>query len=106
MDITMRITAAADYIRAKTSLQPEIGLILGSGLGDYADTLENAVRIPFADIPGFPVPTVAGHSGALVADALPEIPDMEDDEDELEDDELELDLSSMVLEASAEEQED
>ena len=66
MDITMQITAAADYIRSRTSLQPEIGLILGSGLGDYADTLENTVHIPFGDIPGFPVPTVAGHSGALV----------------------------------------
>lgn len=66
MDITTQITAAADYIRTRTSLQPEIGLILGSGLGDYADTLENAVRIPFSEIPGFPVPTVAGHNGALV----------------------------------------
>lgn len=66
MDITTRITAAADYIREQISLRPTIGLVLGSGLGDFADTLEDAVRIPYSQIPNFPVPTVPGHSGALV----------------------------------------
>ena len=66
MDITTRIYAAADYIRSRTDLRPTIGLVLGSGLGDFADTLEEAVRIPYADIPNFPVPTVPGHAGALV----------------------------------------
>jgi purine-nucleoside phosphorylase len=41
-------------------------MVLGSGLGDFADTLEDTVRIPFAEIPNFPVPTVPGHAGALV----------------------------------------
>ena len=66
MDITTRIYAAADFIRSRTTLRPTIGLVLGSGLGDFADTLEDAVRIPYADIPNFPVPTVPGHAGALV----------------------------------------
>ena len=66
MDITTRIYAAADYIRSRTSLRPTVGLVLGSGLGDFADTLENPVRIPYSDIPNFPVPTVPGHAGALV----------------------------------------
>lgn len=66
MDITEKIQAAADYIRSCTPIRPMVGLILGSGLGDYADTLESAVRIPYSDIPGFPVPTVPGHNGALV----------------------------------------
>ena len=66
MDITTRIYAAADFIRSRTALRPTIGLVLGSGLGDFADTLEDAVRIPYADIPNFPVPTVPGHAGALV----------------------------------------
>ena len=66
MDITTRIYAAADYIHSRTDLRPTIGLVLGSGLGDFADTLEEAVRIPYADIPNFPVPTVPGHAGALV----------------------------------------
>ena len=66
MDLTAKILSAADYIKAQTDLRPDIGLVLGSGLGDYADTLEDAVRIPYADIPNFPVPTVPGHSGAMV----------------------------------------
>ena len=51
MDNTARILAAADYIRSRVNLRPEIGLILGSGLGDFADTLEDALRIPYAEIP-------------------------------------------------------
>ena len=66
MELTEKITAAADYIRARIPHTPRIALILGSDLGNYADTLEDAVRIPFSEIPGFPVPTVPGHSGALV----------------------------------------
>ncbi len=66
MELTNKIFSAAEYVRSRTSLRPTIGLVLGSGLGDYADTLEEAVCIPFQDIPNFPVPTVPGHSGALV----------------------------------------
>ena len=58
--------AAAEYICARVSIRPAIGLVLGSGLGGYADTLEDAVRIPYSEIPNFPVPTIPGHSGALV----------------------------------------
>lgn len=66
MDLTAKIMYAAEFIKTRTDLRPAIGLVLGSGLGDFADTLEDAVRIPYADIPNFPVPTVPGHSGALV----------------------------------------
>lgn len=66
MDITAKINGAAEYIRNHITLRPTIGLVLGSGLGDFADTLEDAVRIPYSQIPNFPVPTIAGHSGALV----------------------------------------
>ena len=66
MDITARIHAAADYIRARISMEPTVGLVLGSGLGDFANTLEDANRISYSDIPNFPVPSVPGHSGALV----------------------------------------
>ena len=66
MHIMEKITAAAEYIRSKTNLQPTVGLILGSGLGDFADTLEEAVRIPYGDIPHFPVSTAPGHAGVLV----------------------------------------
>ena len=66
MTITERITAAAEFVCGKVSHRPTVALVLGSGLGDFADTLEEAVRIPYSEIPNFPLPTVPGHSGALV----------------------------------------
>jgi len=66
MDIQQQIRAAADYILSHVTTRPAIGMVLGSGLGDFADTLEDAVRIPYAEIPNFPVPTAPGHVGALV----------------------------------------
>ncbi len=57
---------AAQYIASKTQHRPTIGLVLGSGLDALADRLERADVIPYSEIPGFPVSTVAGHSGALV----------------------------------------
>ena len=62
---------SADAIRAKAgSRAPEAGIILGSGLGGLAARIEDAVRIPFADVPGFPSATVVGHAGALIAGGL------------------------------------
>ncbi len=60
------ITNAVQIIRKRTDFEPEIGLILGSGLGDYADQIENPVVIPYRDLPDFPVSTVAGHTGQFV----------------------------------------
>ena len=61
-----KIAAAAEYLFEKVTLRPEIALILGSGLGDYADTLEDSVKIPYSEIPNFPQTTVEGHAGAFV----------------------------------------
>ena len=66
MNLSQRIDNAVSYIRSRTDAQPEVGMILGSGLGDFADTLENRLVIPFADIPDFPAATVPGHTGAFV----------------------------------------
>ncbi len=66
MELLHRITAAAVYLHSRVELKPEVGLVLGSGLGDYADTLENPVRVRYSEIPGFPQTSVAGHSGMLV----------------------------------------
>ena len=66
MNLNQRINDAAQYIKARIAAAPTIGLILGSGLGDFADGLENRVVIPFAEIPDFPQPTVEGHAGAFV----------------------------------------
>lgn len=60
------IDEAVRIIRQRTGLVPQVGMILGSGLGDYADRIENPVKISYHDIPDFPVSTVAGHTGQFV----------------------------------------
>ena len=60
------ITNAVQKIRTFTSAEPSVGLILGSGLGDYADSIENPAVIPYSEIPGFPLSTVQGHAGRFV----------------------------------------
>ena len=66
MNLSARIRNAVDCIRSRTDAEPTFGMILGSGLGDFADTLENRLVIPFTDIPDFPAATVPGHTGAFV----------------------------------------
>ena len=66
MNLSTRIRNAVEYIRSRTAAEPSMGLILGSGLGDFADTLEDRLVIPFTDIPDFPAATVPGHVGAFV----------------------------------------
>lgn len=56
----------AAFIQTRIAVRPAIGLILGSGLNELADTVENAVILPYGDIPHFPESTVAGHAGRLV----------------------------------------
>jgi purine-nucleoside phosphorylase len=58
--------SAAQFVLAKTSLRPRIGLVLGSGLGGFADSLSEASRIPYAKIPAFPRSTAIGHAGQMV----------------------------------------
>ncbi|MCM3597040.1 purine-nucleoside phosphorylase [Metabacillus idriensis] len=64
------IKQSAQYMKEKVKDLPEIGLILGSGLGVLADEIENAVKIPYEEIPNFPVSTVEGHVGQLVFGTL------------------------------------
>jgi purine-nucleoside phosphorylase len=56
----------AALIRARGALAPQIGMVLGSGLGDFAERVEGAVRIPYRELEGFPAAGVSGHAGALV----------------------------------------
>ncbi|WP_136606261.1 purine-nucleoside phosphorylase [Paenibacillus dokdonensis] len=60
------IQEAAAYIQSKTEAKPEVGLILGSGLGVLADLIQDGISIPYQDIPHFPVSTVEGHDGELL----------------------------------------
>jgi purine-nucleoside phosphorylase len=57
---------AAAFILSQTNLRPRIGLVLGSGLGAFADDLTDPIRIPYAQIPSFPRSTAIGHAGQLV----------------------------------------
>lgn len=58
--------SAAAFLRAQTSLRPKIGIVLGSGLGAFADDLTNAIRIHYSQIPSFPRSTAIGHPGQMV----------------------------------------
>ncbi|MGI8897319.1 MAG: purine-nucleoside phosphorylase [Pyrinomonadaceae bacterium] len=69
-----RAEHAARTIRARTALDPQIAVVLGSGLGGFADEFEGAVRIPYAEIPGFGASTVAGHAGSLVIGKVGQVP--------------------------------
>jgi purine-nucleoside phosphorylase len=57
---------AADFVLAKTSLRPKVGVVLGSGLGAFAAEIKNAAVIPYSEIPNFPRATAIGHAGRLV----------------------------------------
>ncbi len=61
-----QIDQIADIIRGRISIEPQVSMILGSGLGPLAESVEQAVRIPYQDLPNWPVSTVSGHTGQLV----------------------------------------
>lgn len=65
-DYYTRLERCVEQIREKTDFVPDIALVLGSGLGDYADSLDIVAEIPYNEIDGFPVSTVAGHDGTLI----------------------------------------
>lgn len=65
-----KVAAAAAHIASRAPLKPAVGLVLGSGLGELADTIDAEAVIPFRDVPHFPVSTVAGHRGELVLGRL------------------------------------
>jgi len=61
-----RAESAAQFVLGQTPLRPAIGLVLGSGLGGFADELSEATKIPYANIPFFPRATAVGHAGQMV----------------------------------------
>jgi purine-nucleoside phosphorylase len=65
-----RISEARKYVKSKTSIKPDVAIILGTGLGGLSRQIKRAVRIPYKDIPHFPVSSVIGHSGELVVGTL------------------------------------
>lgn len=65
-DLYTRALAAADFIRARHTARPTLGLVLGSGLGNFAAQVEDATSIPYSEIPHWPQSTVPGHAGKLI----------------------------------------
>lgn len=74
IDDFARAEEAAQFVLAQTSLRPRVGVVLGSGLGSFADELRDAVIIPYDSIPNFPRATAIGHAGRLVIGALDDVP--------------------------------
>lgn len=55
-----------DCVRRRTDFVPKVAMVLGSGLGDYAETLKVEYELPYGEIEGFPVSTVPGHAGKFI----------------------------------------
>lgn len=69
-----RAEHAARTIRARVKEEPHIAIVLGSGLGDFAEEFQDAVAIPYAEIPGFATSTAEGHAGRLVVGTVDNVP--------------------------------
>jgi purine-nucleoside phosphorylase len=65
---------AVEAIRAKSTLRPQVGVVLGSGLGGFADAVEDTVELPYGEIPGWPASTAVGHAGTLVLGTFGGVP--------------------------------
>jgi purine-nucleoside phosphorylase len=65
-DYYLRVQEAADYLRPRIGQRPDVGIVLGSGLGDFAGGLRDAVSMPYGEIPNWPASAVVGHAGTLV----------------------------------------
>ena len=61
-----KVSETVEFLKGKTTYRPKVAVILGSGLGDLVDYIEEQVEVDYKDIPNFPVSTVAGHAGKLV----------------------------------------
>lgn len=61
-------------MRARSDVAPDVGVVLGSGLGSFADAVEEVVAIPYGDVPGWPVSTAVGHAGELVLGTFGGVP--------------------------------
>ena len=73
-DLYERVERAAQTIRDRSPFEPRVALVLGSGLGDFANEFQEAVAIPYQEIPGFKVSTVEGHAGRLVIGKVEDVP--------------------------------
>jgi len=68
------VSAAAEYIESKVTLRPRVAVVLGSGLGAFAGTLQDAAELQYEEIPGWPPSTAIGHAGKLVIGTIEGLP--------------------------------
>lgn len=69
-DLTTRVGESVDAVRSHSDAEPAVAIVLGTGLGGLAEMIDVEVAIPYAELPGFPEPTVESHSGRLVLGRL------------------------------------
>src|ERR1700694_5838313 len=69
-----KLSAAAEWLRGRIADPPLVGVILGSGLGEFADRCEGGASVSYKDIPGFPASSVVGHAGKLVSGRVRGVP--------------------------------
>lgn len=69
-----KLMKSYEYCKSKISIKPKVALVLGSGLGDFAKQVESVAEIPYSEIEGFPVSTVAGHDGRFIFGYIGEVP--------------------------------
>lgn len=74
VDFSRRLDELEARVRLESELRPRLGMVLGSGLGGLADEIEDAIAIPFAELPGWPAPSAPGHSGRLLLGLLRGLP--------------------------------
>ena len=73
-EVYEKLQRCLESLRKKTDFQPEVALILGSGLGNYADEIQVEQTVSYTEIEGFPTSTVAGHKGRFVFGYVNEVP--------------------------------
>lgn len=69
-----KLLSCYECVREKTDFEPKVAIVLGSGLGDYAEQIKVEIEIPYSEIEGFPVSTVPGHAGKFIFGYLDDIP--------------------------------
>jgi purine-nucleoside phosphorylase len=74
VSLLQELNEAVKFIQSQSKLRPTVGLVLGSGLGAFADNMKDATRIPFREIPHFPHSTAIGHKGELVMGTIEGVP--------------------------------
>lgn len=73
-EVYEKLISCYEKVRQKTDFQPKVAIVLGSGLGDYAEQIRVVSEVPYSDIEGFPVSTVPGHAGRFIFGYIDEIP--------------------------------